>query len=119
MSGFAPTIARRSAMSRDVVIYIAGDYDRARETCRSFCDMGACVSVERVDYIYTGGEEAGVAVRFINYPRFPASEPDIMDRALNLAEQLLVDLHQSSASVVGPTETVWLSRRKEPTAEHI
>jgi hypothetical protein len=104
-------IRRAVAPTHDVVIYIAGDYDRAREVCREFCDSGACVSVERTSYIYTGGEESGVAVRFINYPRFPSSEADLVARASDLAERLIVGLHQSSASVVGPTETVWLSRR--------
>ena len=97
--------------TRDAVIYIAGDYDRAREICKIFCRKGACVSIQKIDYIYTGGEESGVSVRFINYPRFPTSELDLMQNAKELALQLIDGLHQQSASIVGPTETVWISNR--------
>lgn len=109
-----PEIKEQSSPSCDVVIYVAGDYDDARRICRGWCERGACVSVQRVAYIYTGGEEVGVAVRFINYPRFPVEPAELMRKARELAETLIHGLHQSSASIVGPKETIWLSRRELP-----
>lgn len=95
-------------------IYIAGDYDVARQICREFCSLyGECVSIERTTFIYTGGEELGVAVRFINYPRFPRHQDSIKDRAKDLAEMLIYNLHQYSASIVCSDETIWITRRKE------
>lgn len=108
---YADTTKIEVAPSHECVIYIAGDYDDARRACRDWCDLGGCVSVQRVDYIYTGGEEAGVSVRLINYPRFPETEAETMRKAQKLARMLMQQLHQSSASIVGPTDTVWLSRR--------
>lgn len=93
-------------------IFIAGDYAQAKQVCREWCmEVGACVTVEPLDYIYTGGEEAGVRVGFINYPRFPASADIIFTKAEDLANRLMHRLCQHSYSIVGPETTTWYSRR--------
>ena len=98
--------------SYNVQILIAGDISTAKMTCRKWCmDIGGCVTVEPLDYIYTGGEEAGVRVGLINYPRFPAEPDEIIERAKTLAELLMVDLCQHSYSIVTPENTIWRSRR--------
>ena len=95
-------------------IFIAGDLERAKQTCRSECfNRGLCVTVESVTYIYTGGEEAGVRVGLINYPRFPTDKEPLRRRARELAHQLMHDLFQHSYSIVGPDETEWFSRKPE------
>ncbi len=96
----------------DYTIYIAGDYEQAKNICREWCmRVGACVTVEPTTYIYTGGEESGVRVGFINYPRFPESEENLRSRACDLASLLMEGLYQHSYSIVGPWETEWFSRR--------
>lgn len=95
-----------------VDIFIAGDIEQAKQVCREWCmEVGACVTVEPVSYIYTGGEESGVRIGFINYPRFPSSSVSIIGRASLLAELLMVRLCQHSYSIVGPNSTTWASRR--------
>ena len=74
--------------------------------------VGACVTVEPIDYIYTGGEEAGVRVGFINYPRFPSDCETLRARAADLAERLRQRLCQHSYSIVGPGVTEWFSMRE-------
>jgi len=97
-----------------IEIFIAGDYQQAKQACREWCmEVGACVTVEPVDYIYTGGEEAGVRVGFINYPRFPSDRETLLDRAGQLADKLMNRLCQHSFSIVAPDHTVWVSQRKE------
>lgn len=100
-------------------IFIAGDITQAKQVCREFCfEIGLCVTVEPLDYIYTGGEEAGVRVGLINYPRFPATEHELSGKATALADRLMRRLCQHSYSIVGPKETVWFSRRApEPKQE--
>lgn len=106
------------AATMDFTIYIAGDLDQAKQTCREWCmRVGGCVTVEPVTYIYTGGEEAGVRVGFINYPRFPATEDVLRSRACDLANMLMENLHQHSYSIVGPWETEWFSRRPADAAD--
>lgn len=93
-------------------IFIAGDLQQAKQVCREFCmTEGACVTVEPVDYIYTGGEEAGVRVGFINYPRFPTTVGDLLGKADRLAAILMERLCQHSYSIVAPGTTFWHSRR--------
>jgi len=95
-------------------IFIAGDLEQAKQICRQFCyNRGLCVTVEPVAYIYTGGEEAGIRVGLINYPRFPMEQETLQSMARDLANQLMCDLYQNSYSIVGPNETEWVSRRKE------
>lgn len=99
--------------SYPVTIFIAGDLATAKQTCRQWCmDRGDCVTVEPVDYIYTGGAETGVRVGWINYPKFPRSPAEILDRAKDLADLLMVDLCQHSYSIQTPEKTYWHSRRK-------
>lgn len=93
-------------------IYIAGDLAQAKQACREYClEVGACVHVEVVDYIYTGGEEAGCKVGLINYPRFPQTQDGLRESAIALAERLRVGLCQHSYCIVGPDETEWVSYR--------
>ena len=95
-----------------VDIFIAGDLQQAKQVCREWClEVGACVTVEPVDYVYTGGEEAGVRIGFINYPRFPSNQFEIVDKANRLADLLMNRLCQHSYSIVGPSHTTWVSRR--------
>lgn len=93
-------------------IFIAGDVDQAKQVCREYCfEVGLCVTVEPVTYIYTGGEEAGVRVGLINYPRFPSTAEAIGETAHKLAVRLMHRMYQQSYSIVGPDETNWFSRR--------
>lgn len=107
----------KTAKTVRVDIFIAGDLPLAKQVCREWCmEVGACVTVEPVDYIYTGGEEAGVRVGFINYPRFPSDAGDIIERAKVLADRLMYRLCRHSYSIVCPEQTIWYSRRPTDAA---
>lgn len=94
-------------------IFIAGDIVQAKQVCREFCfEVGQCVTVEPLDFIYTGGEESGVRVGLINYPRFPSSNEKLWDTATTLADRLLARMCQHSYSIVGIDKTVRFSRRE-------
>lgn len=103
---------QQQAPSYPVSIFIAGDFDEARDICRAFCDEeGLCVTVTATTYVYTDGEEAGVVVGLINYPRFPSEPSDILTTAKLLALELMSKLEQESVSVQTPDETLWFSIR--------
>lgn len=107
-------MTRTEIPSYAVSIYVAGDLATARITCRAYCmEIGLCVTVEPVEFIYTGGAETGVRVGLINYPRFPTEPAAIFAKAETLAEKLIADLAQWSASIVATDRTVWLSNRPE------
>jgi hypothetical protein len=108
---------REQTQSYPVSIFVAGDYTKAREICRAFCDEeGLCVTVTATTYIYTGGEEAGVIVGLINYPRFPSEPSGILTTAKLLALELMSKLEQESVSVQTPDETHWFSIRNADLA---
>lgn len=93
-------------------IYIAGDLEQAKQVCREWCtEVGGCVTVGPTSYIYTGGEEAGVVVGFIDYPRFPKPPEEIEAQAEQLAQQLMLRLCQHSYTIVTPSGSTWYSRR--------
>lgn len=96
----------------EVSIYMAGDLAQAKQVCREYCfAVGLCVTVEPLDFIYTGGEESGFRIGLLNYPRFPTDQGALLDRAYSLATLLMEKLCQQSYSIVGPTTTYWVSRR--------
>ncbi|MDX9798581.1 MAG: hypothetical protein RBT05_06980 [Bacteroidales bacterium] len=95
-------------------IWIAGNIEIIKQTCRKYCmDIGLCVTITPISYIYTGGQEEGVCIGLRNYPRFPCSEEELEDKAMALTTLLLVDACQFSAMLEGSTETIWITRRKE------
>lgn len=109
-----PLIKR--ARSFPVTIYIAGSYNKALEVTQNYCDeVGYCVTVKQVSYVYKNGKEEGIEVGIINYPRFPAEPIDIIDKAKEIAERLRVGLEQESYSIQTPHDTIWYSYRKGDT----
>lgn len=97
-----------------VEIYIAGDIADIERQCAKYCmEVGLCVSVEPLRFIYTGGREAGAVVRLINYPRFPSSPETIRNKAKALAILLIEACCQWSALIVDREHTEWLTNRPE------
>lgn len=106
------TIQSQRAESFPVRIYIAGDRRDATRICREFCfEVGYCVTVQSADYVYTGGQESGVIIGLINYPRFPQTPEQIVEAATTLGNRLMEGLTQHSFSIETPVETIWFSRR--------
>lgn len=98
-----------------VEIAISGPLDVIEQVCRQFTlEHPRCVTVEPTRFIYTGGEETGARVRFINYPRFPSTPEEIRTKARVLAELLLIATCQHSVLIQDPEETVWLTLRDAP-----
>lgn len=97
-----------------VKIFICGDYQTAEEVIRNYLiENGLCVTLQRSDYIYTGGAESGIIVGLNNYPRFPTTENALLTTARILGEKIMIACSQSSFMIQGLEETIWYSRRKE------
>ncbi len=98
----------KSVPSYVVTVHIAGDAAEARRLLRQECwEEGLCVTISPETFVYTGGEEDGVRVGFVNYPRFPNSELAIKARACHVAQFLMLGLCQRTALVVASDETIW------------
>lgn len=96
-----------------VRIYIAGPAEVLKQVCREHCfNKGDCVNVMETDYIYTGGQESGVIVEWINYGRFPRNEKQMLDIATHLAQKLMVAGCQNSYSIVTPDDSFYCSRKR-------
>lgn len=97
-----------------VRIYLSGSIEVVKQVCRQEClREGLCVTVDPTTFIYTGGEEFGVVVGLIHYPRFPTSEYAVWERAKDLAVKLLDATCQHSVLLLTPTETVWITKRND------
>ncbi len=91
-------------------IYMAGDFEIAKEVCRAFVESGLCVNIHVTDYIYTFGEQSGFIVELIQYPKFPDTEHNILNKATGLMEILLDKCHQKSCTVMTPQESYYVER---------
>jgi hypothetical protein len=108
---------RVEAASYQVSIFIAGSAMEAETLCLDYCDRtGFCVTVTETTYCYTGGEEAGVIVGLIHYPRFPSTPEAIWAHAEALGARLCTGLGQQSYTIQAPDRTVWFSHRAEDAA---
>lgn len=95
-----------------VWIYVAGDLAEIKKICQEYCEVGLCVTVEPLDYIYTGGRESGARIGLISYPRFPSDPETIWDEAIGLSRFLRANLYQDSVLVMDNQKTVWISSRE-------
>lgn len=96
-----------------ITIHIAGKYSTAEKILKKYCDeVGFCVTLNTVEYIYKDGNEYGIRVGLINYPRFPSDPATLTAKAIEIAELLRQGLKQESFSVETPVETIWYSYRK-------
>jgi hypothetical protein len=102
------------AKTHVIKIYIAGDKQTARQFLQKYVMDGACVSISDEEYIYTMGNETGIVVNLINYPRFPKEPYELLNQAHELAEQLIEELHQGSCTIVDYNgESHFISRRED------
>lgn len=97
-----------------VSLFIAGDYDKAVQSTREYCDKYPwCFTVTKTNYVYKDGQEDGVIIGLINYPRYTWTYDVIIQHAINLGKKLIVDLDQESFSIQDPYTTTWYSWREE------
>lgn len=97
-----------------VKIYMAGDINIIKQVCRKYClEVGLCVTVTPTLFIYTGGEEFGVEIGLINYPRFPDAKINIIKKAEALAIQCREAACQHSYLIMTPNETIWNTTKEE------
>jgi len=94
-----------------VKLYLSGPIEVAKQIIRQeTMREGLCVTVESTTYIYTGGEEQGYVIGLINYARFPKENEEIIARAKDLLHKLLDGTYQRSATMMTPTETIWITK---------
>ena len=76
----------------------------AIRVCREYTDkVGLCVTVTPTYYVYTDGDEPGIIVGLINYPRFPKTENEINHHGVVLAEILMKSFRQTKCTFETPT----------------
>ena len=94
-----------------IKIYISGPIEIAKQIIRREClSGGLCVTIEPTIFIYRGGEEAGFVIGLLNYPRFPESPKNLLERAKDLALKILNETYQRSILLVTPNKTIFITR---------
>ncbi|HEY6436704.1 MAG TPA: hypothetical protein VIY47_08940 [Ignavibacteriaceae bacterium] len=92
---------------------MSGPIEVAKHIMRREClREGLCVTINPTSFIYKGGEETGFEIGLINYPRFPVSQEDLINRARELMHILLDETYQESALMMTPDLTEWVSKRE-------
>ncbi len=76
-------------------------------------DAGFCVAVCPTRFIYTHGQEPGIIISIINYPRFPSNKEDLKFMAIELARKLMIKLEQTRCSVILPDYTKLLENKEK------
>jgi len=83
-------------------------YPKVKRICETFVEKGLCVTIKKIEFIYTGGGEKGFEIGLIQYPRFKRTEYEILNDAADLAVILMKDLKQFRCSIVTPNQTYLL-----------
>lgn len=85
--------------------------NHAYELCQEFCDkVGLGVTVSPTHFIYKDGNEDGVVVGLINYPRFPKFPTEIDNLAIKIAEILMVNFKQQRVTIETPQQMIMLEQ---------
>ncbi len=76
---------------------------------QDYCNrIGLCITLAPTKFVYTNGNEPGVMIGLINYPRFPSTPQKIRKQAMNLAAILKEKLKQRRMSIAFPDKTIML-----------
>jgi len=110
-------IARNETIVADIYVGFKGResgiiFDRTigEQIVRGYCnDVGLCVSITYLDYIYTNGGEPGAKYTLINYPRFPSTKEEIKTHGIKLSMLLLCAYHQMRVTMICGDETVMVT----------
>ena len=96
-------------------IYIAGPLHKAEDVCRKYVERGHCVNVYETNYIFKFGEQRGVVVEFINYPRFARTQEQLTTEAKELGLALMHEMNQGSFTIQSRDGTYFVDRRDDHT----
>ena len=84
-------------------------YEEVIEICKEYVnEVGLCVSIEKIDFVYTDGGEPGAKVTLINYPRFETTPANISLTAGKLGHILMEKFKQFRVSIVTTDKTYML-----------
>lgn len=92
-------------------IYTAGPVEFIEQCCRETVMSGLCVNIKENKYIYKMGEETGVEIEFINYPKYPDTPESIWDKAVTLGQTIMERTYQGSYTVMDANRVVTYDRR--------
>ncbi len=84
----------------------------ALSLCYRYCERCRVgLTIAENTFVYPGGQEPGLVVSLINYPRFPKTNVEVLQAAIALADELLFALDQERLTVVEiPGETFLVER---------
>ena len=86
-------------------------YCEAEQILQEYCDsISYCVSMTPTKFIYKNSNEEGVIIGLINYPRFPSTREDIVNKAFAIAEIFLEKFNQNRISVVYSDQTYLIEK---------
>lgn len=104
---------QKTCSTYTIKIFVAGSFETILSACREYCaNKGFCVSVEKTEFVYTGGMESGACVNIINYARFPEDCTNLQIHASDLASLLMDKCFQRSCTVQTPEHTHFLVNQK-------
>lgn len=88
---------------------IVHDISEVRKLCQKYCDeVSYAFSLTKTEFIYKNGNEPGVIVGLIDYPRIPLGREIVRNHAIAIAKILMKELSQFRVSIVCPDETMML-----------
>jgi hypothetical protein len=100
--------------TKDLATGDLADLDHLEREAQNYCDeVGLCVTCDRTTFRYTGGNEPGLVLGLINYPRYPSTVEGLKLRALDLAKLMKREAKQTRLSVKFTDETIMLDEGDE------
>ena len=92
-------------------VYTVND---VRKICDEFVnEIKDCITITPTEYRYVNGNETGVIVGYIQYPRFPRSRKEIKRRAFIIGETLMKELEQNRITITTPFKSYMLENKNQ------
>ncbi len=103
--GFKPGYGSLNRFKKDCI-------RQAEAICQKYCnEVGFCCTIEPTSFVYKDGNEPGVKVGLINYPRFIKKPSEIKNHAIKIATLLKEAFEQHRVSIICTDETIMLGEK--------
>lgn len=83
-------------------------YKEVQAIVDEIVNEGYCLSITKTEFRYLNGFEPGIIIGLIKYPRFPKTNEEILEKAIEIAKIFKEKFQQERITITAPDKTIMI-----------